>query len=310
MLDVILPGTGGTMPLRSRWLASAYLRYNGRCILIDCGEGTQIALRDCGCSLKPIDVLCLTHFHADHVSGLPGFLLSMGNDGRTEPLTILGPPGCATVVGALRAIAQTLPFEVRIRELCGSDMTFFMDNVRIRAFPVRHTTVCYGYTIAVNRAGKFDPARARAAGIPLKLWSVLQKQPEASCNGIVYTQDMVLGPPRRGLLVCYAVDTRPLPEIVRQAEGADLFICEGMYGDPGKKQRAVKTGHMTIEEAARMAAQANPEALWLTHYSPSMPDPETFLERAKEIFPKTVCGRDGMRTTLRFPMEAPVACSK
>ena len=116
MLDVCLLGTGGTMPLKNRWLSSAIFRYNGRCILADCGEGTQIALKTALFTFKPIDVICLTHFHADHVSGLPGMLLSMGNEGRTEPVLIIGPRGTRKVVSSLRIIAPGLPFEIEIAE--------------------------------------------------------------------------------------------------------------------------------------------------------------------------------------------------
>ena len=110
MLDICLLGTGGMMPLPYRWLTSLMIRYNGMSILIDCGEGTQIALKEKGWSPKPIDVICFTHYHADHISGLPGMLLTMGNAERTEPLTLIGPKGLTRVVSALRVIAPELPF--------------------------------------------------------------------------------------------------------------------------------------------------------------------------------------------------------
>ena len=90
MLDVCLLGTAGMMPLPHRWLTASLMRYNGSSLLIDCGEGTQIAIKEKGWTFKPIDVICFTHYHADHISGLPGLLLSMGNAERTEPLTMIG----------------------------------------------------------------------------------------------------------------------------------------------------------------------------------------------------------------------------
>ena len=117
MLDVCLLGTGGMMPLPYRWLTSLMLRYNGKSILIDCGEGTQIALREKGWSPKPVDIICFTHYHADHISGLPGMLLTMGNAERTEPLLLIGPKGLVRTVNALRIIAPELPFEIRCVEI-------------------------------------------------------------------------------------------------------------------------------------------------------------------------------------------------
>ena len=102
MIDVCLLGTGGMMPLPYRYLTSLMLRYNGKGIMVDCGEGTQVALRKKGWSPKPIDLMLFTHYHADHISGLPGMLLTMGNAERTEPLLMIGPKGLSRVVNSLR----------------------------------------------------------------------------------------------------------------------------------------------------------------------------------------------------------------
>lgn len=134
MLEVCLLGTGGMMPLPYRWLTSLMVRYNGKSILIDCGEGTQIAMKEKGWSPKPIDVICFTHFHADHISGLPGMLLTMGNAERTEPLTVIGPKGLTRTVNALRVIAPELPFEIRCIEFEENEQTLCFDGLRIEAF--------------------------------------------------------------------------------------------------------------------------------------------------------------------------------
>ena len=115
MLDVCLLGTGGMMPLPGRRLTALMTRYNGSSLLIDCGEGTQVAIKEKGWTFKPIDAICFTHYHADHISGLPGLLLTMGNTDRREPLTMIGPKGLERVVTALRTIAPELPFQVTKR---------------------------------------------------------------------------------------------------------------------------------------------------------------------------------------------------
>ena len=234
MLDVCLLGTGGMMPLPYRWLTSLMMRYNGKSILIDCGEGTQIAMRKKGWSPNPIDIICFTHFHADHISGLPGMLLTMGNAERTEPLLLIGPKGLNRVVSALRVIAPELPFEIICREIQGDREDFTFDGFTIRAFKVNHNVLCYGYSMSVSRGGRFDKERALAQGIPMKLWSRLQKGEEITEGDILYTPDMVLGSPRKGLKVTYCTDTRPTASIEENAVDSDLLILEGMYGEPDK----------------------------------------------------------------------------
>jgi len=303
MLEVCLLGTGGMMPLPHRWLTAMITRYNGSCLLIDCGEGTQIALREKGWSPNPIDVICFTHFHADHISGLPGMLLNMGNAERTEPLTIIGPKGIAQVVESLRVIARELPFEIKYVEINGKEQEFNLFGYRIKAFRVNHNITCYGYTIEIDRAGKFDPEKAKANDIEMQYWSRLQKGEVITLDDRVLEPDMILGPPRKGLKVTYCTDTRPCESITKNAKDADLFICEGMYGENDKLKKAKEHKHMTFAEAAEMAKKADVKELWLTHYSPAMPKPSLYLDEVKKIFDRTITARDGRTVDLKFEEE-------
>ncbi len=300
MLDICLLGTGGMMPLPYRWLTSMMARYNGTGILIDCGEGTQIALKEKGWSPKPIDIICFTHYHADHISGLPGMLLTMGNAERTEPLLLVGPKGLTKAVNSLRVIAPELPFAINCLELTEAEQTVAFDGFRIEAYKVNHNVLCYGYNIIVERIGRFDVSRALQLNIPKNYWNRLQKGEIIETEDGTFTPEMVLGEPRKGLKVTYCTDTRPTESIVRAAAGADLFICEGMYGEPEKQQKAKEYKHMTFYEAAELAKKAAVKELWLTHYSPSLTRPEEYMRDVRKIFPAAVAARDGRSADLMF----------
>lgn len=300
MLDVCLLGSGGMMPLPYRYLTALMTRFNGSSLLIDCGEGTQVAVKEKGWSFKPIDVICFTHYHGDHISGLPGLLLTMGNADRTEPLTLIGPKGLERVVNSLRVIAPELPFPIEFREIEGAEQTFEMNGYRLKAFRVNHNVLCYGYTMEIDRAGRFDAKKAKEKEIPLKYWSKLQAGERIETEDGIFTPDMVLGPPRKGLKLTYTTDTRPTDSIRRNAPGSDLFICEGMYGEKEKAAKAKEYKHMTFYEAAEMAREAEVKEMWLTHYSPSLTRPEQYMDEVRKIFPYAKAGKDGMSAELRF----------
>ncbi|MCR4585529.1 MAG: ribonuclease Z [Lachnospiraceae bacterium] len=306
MLDVCLLGTGGMMPLPRRYLTSLAVRYKGMSVLIDCGEGTQMALREKGWSPNPIGMICFTHYHADHISGLPGMLLNMGNAERTEPLVIVGPKGLERVVGALRVIAPELPFEIEYHELKEAEERIALkeEGGFVRAFRVNHNVTCYGYNIEIERKGRFNAEAAKRAGIPVKCWNRLQHGQTVCEDGCVYTPDMVMGEDRKGLKLTYTTDTRPTESIVKNASGADLFICEGMYGEKEKEANARAHKHMMFYEAAELAAKAGVKEMWLTHYSPALIRPEPFMDEVRAVFANSHAGKDGKSTELKFEDEA------
>ena len=300
MLEVCLLGTGGMMPLPYRHLTSMMTRLNGSSLMIDCGEGTQVAIKKKGWSFKPIDILCITHFHADHISGLPGLLLTMGNSDRTDPLIIIGGKGIGNVVASLRIIASDLPFEVKTVEIKGNEDEFHINDYNIRAFRVNHNVPCYGYTITIDRLPKFDVKRAEMLDLPKYFWGVLQRGESVDYEGKTYTPDMVMGSARSGLKLTYTTDTRPTASIEENAAGSDLLICEGMYGFDDDSKKAAEYKHMTMEEACRIAKKANVDELWLTHFSPSLNRPVIYENDVRKIFKNTHIGKDGMSKVLQF----------
>ncbi len=300
MLDVCLLGTAGMMPLPYRWLTSLMTRYNGSSLLIDCGEGTQIAMKEKGWSAKPIDIICFTHYHADHISGLPGLLLTMGNAERTEPLTMIGPKGLERVVTALRTIAPELPFEIRYIELTQPVEHLEEQGYHITAFKVNHNITCYGYTLEIPRAGQFQVEQAQQLGIPKNFWSRLQKGESLELDGRTYTPQMVLGAPRKGIKLTYCTDSRPVAAITENAENADLLIIEGMYAEKEKAAKAKQYKHMTFYEAAKIASDAKVSEMWLTHFSPSLVRAEDYMEEVRRIYANAKLGKDGKTVVLDF----------
>lgn len=296
MIDVCLLGCGGMLPLPHRALTSLYVRHNGHALLIDCGEGTQTAIRAAGQKFKPIDAILITHFHADHVAGLPGLLLTMGNDGRTAPVTIYGPEGLGKIVESLCVIAPEIPFPVMVCELSGEHTRFKCIGLTVDAFALEHRVPCYGYGFSLQRKGKFNARRAKELGIPVSAWNRLQRG--EAVEGFVPAD--VMGEQRKGLQFLYATDTRPVPAIAEFGRGADLLILEGIFGGAEKQARAEETCHMMMQEAAQLARMAEAKELWLTHLSPATHHPEEFEDGLREIFPQTVVGADGMRKTLQF----------
>jgi len=305
MFDICLLGTGGMMPLPGRWLTSCLIRYNGTTVLIDCGEGTQVTMRETGWSFKAIDYILFTHYHGDHISGLPGLLLTIGNCERTEPLTLIGPRGLRKIVEGLLLIAPGLPFPINYveltREQIQEQQEMQLGELFVRPCQADHGIPCVGYSVEVKRQPKFDPMRAKEAGIPLPYWRRLQNgETVIEEDGTVYEPSMVLGQARKGLKLTYCTDSRPKESIVRAAQNADLFICEGMYGEPDKQDKAKEHKHMSYQEAAQMAKEAGVAELWLTHFSPAMPSPRQYLSEATAIFPNTKVGKDRMMKEFKF----------
>ena len=310
MLDVCLLGTGGMMPLPGRWLSSMLLRHGGALALVDCGEGTQVPMKQAGWGFKAVDFIFFTHCHADHVAGLPGLLLTVGNAGKETPLDLYGPPGIRRVAESLLVLCPDLPYDVRVAELPMSGG--IADEAAAKGFtlfggfsygylPADHGIPCVSYRFSVRRRGEFFPERARALGIPINHWRTLQSgEPVTLDDGRAIEPRLVTGPERKGVSVCFCTDSRPTSRMPGFFRGADLLVCEGLYGDDAQQQNAAGKKHMVFGEAARLAKEAGAGELWLTHYSPAMPNPSEYLEAATSRFPNSKCGRDLMSAALAF----------
>ena len=301
MIDLCLLGTGGTLPLPDRALSSMYVRVNGRAMLVDCGEGTQVGIRRLGWGFRCLEGVALTHFHGDHVTGLAGLLLSLEKSGKEDTFEIYGPPGLKRMVEGLCIIVPKLSFPVLLHELPPGGESFEMIGMNIRAFPVNHGIPCYGYRMELNRKGAFDPEKANALKIPMKEWKKLQAGEKVRIGMHTVHPEQVLGADRKGISLLFSTDTRPCETLYKYARGVDLAILEGMYAEEEKEPLARKNHHMLFREAAEIAKESGTARLALTHFSTSLEEPEAGLPMAEAVFPGTIIGRDGMILRLKYP---------
>jgi ribonuclease Z len=300
MLDVCLLGCGGSMPVPSRSLTSLLLSFNGRKILIDCGEGTQVSMKILGTGFKKIDTICFTHYHADHVIGLPGLLLTIANSGRCEPLNIIGPMGLKYIINGLLVVAPNLPYDLNLIEIEQRNFQINFGDIKINTIEQEHTVPCIGYSIEVLRKRKFDIKKAIKNNVPKNIWSKLQANESAEEGGIHFVPDMVLGDRRKGIKVSYATDTRPISGLIEFIKASDLFVCEGMYGANEEIEKAMQNKHMIFKEAAELAKEGEVKELWLTHFSPSLTDPNEYVKNAEDIFRNVKIGEDRLFKSFNY----------
>lgn len=304
MLELCTLGTGGTLPLADRALSSLYVRENGRGMLIDCGEGTQVGIRKLGWGFRCIEDILLTHYHGDHCTGLAGLLLSLEKAGKTEMLHLWGPKGLKRVVEGLCVIVPPLSYPVMLHELPPEGGELEAIGLEVRAFPVDHGGIpCFGFRMTLPRKNSFDPEKAKELGIPVTEWKKLQEGKAVRTGGRKVLPEEVTGPARKGITVVFSTDTRPCETLKRYTQDADLLILEGMYADEEKMPLALKNHHMMFREAAEIARAAEPGGLLLTHFSTSLEDPESYLEDVRTLFEKTWTAKDGQTVTLRYPAE-------
>lgn len=299
MVDISLLGCGGGMPVPNRFLSATLINYKGRKILIDSGEGTQVSMKILGTGFKAIDIICITHGHGDHIVGLPGLLATIGNSGRVDPLTIIGPVGIEEIIKGLRVIVPYLPYEIKIIENPRDTITL-IENISISTLELDHSAPCLGYSFYIKRKPRFDLEAAMTNNVPKILWNKLQKGENIIHEGREYEPNMVLGKERRGIKFSLITDTRPMDEITDFIKESDLFICEGTYGEDRDIEKAIKNKHMTFSEAAELARKGKVKELLLTHFSPAMNNPQEFIENARRIFKNTILGEDRITKTLAF----------
>lgn len=294
MITITTLGTGSGKPTPERSVSCTAVFRDGDLILFDCGEGTQVQIARS--SLRPgaIRIICITHFHGDHINGLPGLLGTLQLNQRTDPLVLIGPEGIKRYLGTLSKLGILgVGYPLEIIEVSSPGEVYDAGDFTIRAERLRHRVVCWGYRLSEPpRSGRFDLEAARALGVPPgPMYGKLQRGESVVLdNGEEIAPEQVLGPSRSGLSIAYCCDTQPCPGVKKLAKGADLLIHEGTYAP--QENVAHARGHSTMLDAAKAARDAEVRKLIITHISPKYPNTEIFKRAVREIFPNTEIARD------------------
>jgi ribonuclease Z len=296
MIRLVVLGSGASLPTLQRHNTSVALQHEGDLFLIDCGEGTQLQWRRAGLRFSKLKAVLISHLHGDHINGLVGFLQTLSLSDRTAPLALLGPPGMRDYIRAARKhLGLRLTYELNVEEHAAG-IIYAGGDYRIACATLDHGVPTLGFRFEEDeRAGRFDTEAAARLGVPEgPLFGVLQRgEPVTLDDGRVVAPADVLGPPRRGKVVAYCVDTRPTEAVIRLAEAADLFLCDSTFGDD-MKDEAGRRGHSTASQAAGMSVAAGARLLMLIHISARYHDPRQLVDEARAVFPESRVADDLM----------------
>lgn len=300
-LRITLLGTAASVPTAARGTAATLISRGGDRWLVDCGEGTQRQFLRSGLGLVDLDAVLITHPHGDHYLGLPGLLKTYGLRGRERPLPVLGPPGLLALLARLGPLIGRLPFPLEAREL-DPGAAVAGQGWRIDAIATRHSVPSLGYALVEDpRPGAFDPAAARALGVPEgPAWGTLQRGAEVpGADGRAVRPSDVMGPARAGRTVVVTGDTEPCATVLAAARGGSVLVHEATFLH-AERDRARETRHSTAREAARLAREADVALLVLTHLSSRCPVGE-LRDEAEREFDRVLMARDFTVVEVPFP---------
>jgi len=298
-IEVIFLGTGGSLPTKSRGLPSVAIRRDGELLLFDCGEGTQRQMMHAGLGFNRTTSIFISHLHGDHLLGLPGLLQTMSSLVRDKPLDIFGPKGLTSFFKALHGtLGFSATFPVQIRELTPGE-TVERTDYSVRTTLAKHDITCLAYAMEEQeRPGRFHPDKARRLSVPEgPLWRELQYGKTVKIDGKTIDPKNVIGPPRPGLKVTYAIDTRPCQAVRLLARKSDLLMHDGGFS-LDRKEKAREYFHSTAEEAGTLARAAKCQKLALVHISAVTRDDKILLREARRVFSHTIVPTDLMILSL------------
>ncbi|MFW9771584.1 MAG: ribonuclease Z [Candidatus Thorarchaeota archaeon] len=326
-MELIILGSAAAIPIRERNLPSIALKYEKELILFDCGEDLQRRLNEAHLKFnKPLKIL-ISHFHGDHIIGLPGLLFRFGLIERTAPVFIFGPRNLYLYLYLHRKIlglkaeypiktveidhtqdkllefngldSETTNNEIDIK----NNVIFENKKYIIKYTLVEHSVPTFAYSfIEKPRSGKFNPERAEELGIPAShLWKKLQEGETINFKGRTINPftEKIVAPKRPGRKITYSGDTAPCDALIDIGKNSDILIHEATFSKD-LDHIAKEKKHSTSIDAANMAQKMNAKQLILTHISSRyQEDAAKLLKDAQDIFPNTILAKDLLRINLK-----------
>lgn len=300
-VELTFLGTSSAVHSKQRNHPAIALKAFGEIFLFDCGEGTQKQLLFTKVSPMKIDKIFITHYHGDHILGLPGLLQSLSLQGRENKLTIYGPKGLARLENAIYSLGYcAIDYPIDFVEI-ESGTVIETDEYLIKSQLVNHNVPNLAYSVEEKKKPKFMREKAIELGVPVgPLFGKLHNGEEVEVNGKIIKPEQVLGESRKGIKITYSGDTKPCDEMISFAKDSTLLIHEATFANE-HYDNAKDHFHSTAKSAASIAEKSNTEKLIITHFSTRYGEPyaKILLKEAKEVFENTEVAHDLMEIKLR-----------
>lgn len=300
--DIHILGCGSALPTRKHLPSSQVVNLREKLLLIDCGEGAQLAWRTTGLNWQKISHILLTHAHGDHVFGLPGFLSTMGLLGRTAPIYVHGPSSLQTFVEYMKAhFFADIDYEIHFQpvDTTAHEIIFEDRSMEVWSLPLQHRLPCCGYLIK-EKEGLPHIRREMIDFYGIPVWAINRIKAGddwTTEDGTTVPHARLTTPPDRVRSYAYCSDTMAVEGLTEWVHGVDLLYHEATYAD-SERALAERYGHSTARQAATVAKEANVGQLMIGHFSSRYADETILLREAQEVFAKTILAREGLRITL------------
>lgn len=298
-MEITILGTSSAVHTYNRNHPAIAIKAFAETMLFDCGECTQRQLIYGKVSPMKISKIFLSHYHGDHIFGLPGLLQSMNFRNREKPLDIYGPPGLLKLKKGLNSLGfGALKFDINLHEITNG-IVVDCDDFVVKSCEVRHNVPSLAYSIEEKKKPRFLREKAIELGVPVGPdFGKLHNGEEVEVNGKIIKPEQVLGPPRKGIKIVYSGDTSICEEMIMFAKESTLLIHEATYMNQDH-DKALENGHSTTTEAAIVARESNSKKLLLTHISARYNDSEPLLKEARQMFKNTEIAHDLMKITIK-----------